>query len=81
MIKRLFWFLIGAAVGIFVLFRLRRSLEQAHPQAVGHRVGRRVVDARDTMGAKVNEFVATVRREAADYEAELRETLNMPDPE
>ena len=38
MIRRFFWFALGAGVAIFVFVKIRDSLRKATPQAVGQRV-------------------------------------------
>ena len=38
MLRRLFWFLSGAGVAIFVYLKIRDYLKKARPEAIGQRV-------------------------------------------
>ena len=38
MVRRVFWFAVGAGVAIFVYVKVRDYLKQATPQAIGNRV-------------------------------------------
>ena len=73
--RRIFWFALGAGVTIFVVVRARDYLRQATPQAIGHRVA----DAGASLGDSVRDFTDRVRAGMAEREAELRESLNLPE--
>ena len=38
MFRRLFWFVIGAGVAVFVIMKIRAYLKKARPEAIGQRV-------------------------------------------
>ena len=38
MFRRLFWFVIGAGVAVFVYTKVRQYMKKASPEAIGHRV-------------------------------------------
>jgi hypothetical protein len=75
MIKRFFWFALGAGLALFVYLKMRDFLTRAKPSALGDRVA--------TSAAGVSEraqgFVGRVRSAAAEREAELREELDLPE--
>ena len=75
MIKRFFWFALGAGLAVFVYLKVRDYLTRAKPSAIGDRVA--------TSAAGVSEraqgFVGRVRSAAAEREAELREELDLPE--
>jgi Family of unknown function (DUF6167) len=75
MIRRLFWFALGAGVAIFVFVKIRDSLRRASPQAVGQRV----VDQASGMGASARDFTDRVRAAMAEREAEIRTELGLPE--
>jgi hypothetical protein len=67
MVRRVFWFAIGAGVAIFVYVKVRDYLKQATPQAIGNRV----VDSAAGVGERAQDFVGRVRTAMAEREAEL----------
>ena len=75
MIKRFFWFALGAGLAVFVYLKVRDLLARAKPSALGDRAA--------TSAAGVSEraqgFVGRVRSAAAEREAELREELDLPE--
>lgn len=75
MIKRFFWFALGAGMAVFVYLKVRDFLKRAKPSAVGDRVA--------TSAAGVSEraqgFVGRLRAAMAEREAELREELDLPE--
>jgi hypothetical protein len=75
MIRRLFWFALGAGVAIFVFVKIRDSLRRASPQAVGQRV----VDQASGLGASARDFTDRVRAAMAEREAEIRTELGLPE--
>ena len=76
MIRRFFWFALGAGVAVFVVVRIRRLLRQASPQAVGQRVA----DQAAGLGASARDFTDRVRAAMAEREAEIRSELGLPEP-
>jgi Family of unknown function (DUF6167) len=75
MIRRLFWFVLGAGAAIFVLVKVRDALRQATPQAVGQRVA----DQAAGLGASARDFIDRVRAAMAEREAEIRTELGLPE--
>jgi hypothetical protein len=71
MVRRVFWFAVGAGVAIFVYVKVRDYLKQATPQAIGQRVGESATDFRD----RAQDFVGRVRAGMAEREAELNAAL------
>jgi len=68
MVRRVFWFAVGAGVAIFVYVKVRDYLKQATPQAIGNRV----VGSAAGVGERAQDFVGRVRTAMAEREAELR---------
>ena len=75
MIRRLFWFALGAGVAVFVYVKIRDSLRRASPQAVGQRVA----DQAAGLGASARDFTDRVRAAMAEREAEIRTELGLPE--
>ena len=75
MIRRLFWFALGAGVAVFVFVKIRESLRRASPQAVGQRVA----DQAAGLGASARDFTDRVRAAMAEREAEIRTELGLPE--
>ena len=75
MIRRLFWFALGAGVAVFVFVQIRNLLRQARPQAVGQRVA----DQAAGLGASARDFTDRVRAAMAEREAEIRSELGLPE--
>ena len=73
MIGRIFWFLLGIGVAIFVVTKVRAILKQATPEALGHRVA----DSASSMGERAQDFAARVRAGMAERETEIRETFGL----
>ncbi|GAA2105304.1 hypothetical protein GCM10009841_23900 [Microlunatus panaciterrae] len=73
--RRLFWFTVGAGVGIYGLVKLRQYLQQASPEALGHRVAESASGVRES----IREFNATVRAAMVEREAELRDAVGLPE--
>jgi hypothetical protein len=68
MIGRIFWFLLGVGVAVWVIVKLRNTLRQARPEAVGQRVAASAAG----VGATARDFTDRVRAAMAEREAELR---------
>ena len=75
MIRRFFWFALGAGVAVFVFVQIRNVLRQATPQAVGQRVA----DQAAGIGASARDFTDRVRAAIAEREAEIRSELGLPE--
>jgi hypothetical protein len=74
MFGRVFWFAVGAGVTIYVVVKARDYIDKHSPEALVDKVQQTVIDAGETTRA----FVARVRAASAEREAELRETLGLP---
>jgi uncharacterized protein HemX len=74
-IRRLFWFALGAGVAIFVFVKIRQALTKATPEAIG----RRVTDGAAGVGASARDFTERLRAAMAEREAELRDELGLPE--
>jgi hypothetical protein len=68
MVRRVFWFAVGAGVAIFVYVKVRDYLKQATPQAIGNRV----VESAAGVGERAQVFVGRVRTALAERAVELR---------
>ena len=86
MIKRLFWFALGAGVALWVVSKVRESFRRASPEALGQRVA----ETASGVGESARDFTDRVRAAMAEREAELREAfqggdrsdaLGQPEPE
>ena len=75
MIRRFFWFALGAGVAVFVYAKIRNSLRRASPQAVGQRLADQAVG----LGASARDFTDRVRAAMAEREAEIRTELGLPE--
>lgn len=73
--RRVFWFTVGAGVGVFVLIKAREYARKATPAAVQQRV----VDSGQGLAARISEFTSTVSQAMAERESELRNTLGLAD--
>lgn len=74
MIGRVFWFALGAGVAVWGVGKLRRTVQQVTPEAVGHRVA----DSVAGLGESVRDFRDRARAAMAEREAELRAQLDLP---
>ena len=68
MIGRLVWFAAGAGAAVWAAGKVRRTVQSASPQALGHRLAGSVVG----LGATARDFADRVRAGMAEREAELR---------
>ena len=75
MLRRLFWFLSGAGVAIFVYLKIRDYLKKARPEAIGQRVA----ESASSVSESARGFVDRLRAGMAERETELRETLGLPE--
>jgi hypothetical protein len=74
-IRRFFWFALGAGVAIFVFVKIRQALSKATPEAIGQRVAGSAAG----VGASARDFTERVRAAMAEREAELRDELGLPE--
>lgn len=74
MIKRLLWLAIGAGLGIFAIKKIRDYLQKSTPEAIG----RRLVDGAGGLGDAAEGFIDRARAAMVEREAELRDTLDLP---
>jgi hypothetical protein len=74
-IRRFFWFALGAGVAIFVFVKIRQALRKATPEAIGQRVAGSAAG----VGASARDFTERVRAAMAEREAELRDELGLPE--
>jgi hypothetical protein len=75
MIKRFFWFALGAGLALFVYLKMRDFLTRAKPSALGDRAASSAAGVSE----RAQGFVGRVRSAAAEREAELREELDLPE--
>jgi hypothetical protein len=75
MIRRLFWFALGAGIAVFLYAKVRSYLKRAKPSALGNRVATSAAG----VGERAQGFVGRVRAAMAEREAELREELDLPE--
>jgi hypothetical protein len=74
-IRRFFWFALGAGVAIYVFVKIRDALSKATPEAVSQRVA----GAATGVGASARDFTERLRAAMAEREAELRDELGLPE--
>jgi hypothetical protein len=77
MIKRLLWLVVGAALGALAIKKVRDYLNKSTPEAIG----RRLVDGAGDLGEAAGGFIDRARAAMVEREAELRDTLGLPQPE
>lgn len=75
MLRRLFWFAIGAGVAVFVSVKIRGYVKTTSPEAIG----RRVAESASGVSQSAQGFVDRLRAGMAERETELRESLGLPD--
>ncbi|CAA9340159.1 MAG: hypothetical protein AVDCRST_MAG48-3590 [uncultured Friedmanniella sp.] len=71
MIGRLVWFGLGAGVAVWGYGKVRASLRQASPEALGQRLAASAGE----LGESARDFVDRARAAMAEREAELKEAL------
>lgn len=74
MTRRIFWFAVGAGVTLYVAAKARKYAKEHSPEALVDKVQQTVLD----VGQDARTFVSRVRAASAEREAELRETLGLP---
>jgi chromosome condensin MukBEF MukE localization factor len=68
-VKRIFWFIVGTAVGIYAVTRLRKRAQLLAPDSLQ--------STADKMASAIRHFGDEVRAGMAEREAELREALGI----
>lgn len=79
MLRRLFWFLAGAAAGTWATVKVNRAVRRMKPDSLAATAADRALEA----GARVRAFAADVRAGMAQREGELQDALGLTgtDPE
>jgi hypothetical protein len=72
MIRRLFWLVVGAALGVWLFRRVQRTTRKFTPTGISERA--------QGAGASAKSLVADVRRLFREREAELRDALGLVEP-
>jgi hypothetical protein len=72
MIRRLFWLVVGAALGVWVFRRVQKATRKFTPAGISERA--------QGAGASAKSLVDDVRRRFHEREAELREALGLVEP-
>ena len=75
MFRRLFWFVIGAGLAVFVYTNVRQYMKNASPDAIGQRVA----ESASGISESARGFVDRVRAGMVERETELRDSLGLPD--
>jgi len=68
-VRRLFWFVVGTLVGVWIVTRLKKRAQALTPQSVQNSV--------DKLASAVRHFGDEVREGMDQREAELREALGL----
>ncbi len=67
--RRLFWFIVGTLVGVWIVTRLKKRAQALTPQSMQNSV--------DKLASAVRQFGDEVREGMDQREAELREALGL----
>jgi len=68
-VRRLFWFVVGTLVGVWIVTRLKKRAQALTPQSMQNSV--------DKLASAVRHFGEEVREGMDQREAELREALGL----
>jgi hypothetical protein len=68
-VRRLFWFIVGTLVGVWIVTRLKKRAQALTPQSMQNSV--------DKLASAVRQFGDEVRAGMDQREAELREALGL----
>jgi hypothetical protein len=79
-IKRLIWFVLGAAVGVYVIKRVRDYLARSRPDAVAGRVRKGLTERAGSIGSAASDFIDRARAAMAEREEELLDVLGQNQP-
>ena len=74
--SRIFWVAVGAGLTAFTVVKARQYMQRATPQAIGSRVA----ESAAGLAESARDFTDRVRAAMAEREAELRDTLGLPEP-
>jgi hypothetical protein len=80
MIKRLIWFALGVAAGVFVIKKARDYLAKSRPEAIAGRVREGVGQRAGSIGTAASDFVDRARAAMAEREEELFDALGRNQP-
>lgn len=73
MFRRLFWFLTGAATGVWATTKVSRALRRLSPDSLAATAADRALET----GARLREFAADVKSGMAQREGELQDALGL----
>ncbi|MGJ3509745.1 hypothetical protein [Enemella sp. A6] len=73
MFRNLLWLLIGGAVVAFLVYKWRDLKRRTTPAAMAEKLDR----TRQSMGARISEFIDTAREASTERETELRDALGL----
>jgi hypothetical protein len=77
MFRRLFWFVTGAAAGIWATTKVNRAMRRLTPDGLAAGAADKAVEA----GARLKLFASDVRSGMAEREAQLNDALGLGVPE
>lgn len=80
MIRRLIWFVLGAAAGIFLLKKIRDYLAKSRPEAIAGRVRQGIGQRAEGLSTAATDFVDRARAAMAEREEELLDALGRNQP-
>lgn len=80
MIKRLIWFVLGAAVGIFLIKKIRDTLAKSRPDAIAGRVKQGLGERAGSIGTAASDFIDRARAAMAEREEEILDALGRTQP-
>jgi hypothetical protein len=74
MFRRLFWFLTGAATGVWATVKVNRAVRRMSPDGIAAATAERALET----GARLRLFARDVRAGMAQREGELHDALGLP---
>jgi hypothetical protein len=79
-LRRLIWFVLGAAVGIFLIRKIRGYLAKSRPEAIAGRVRQGLGERAGGISAAATDFVDRARAAMAEREEEILDALGRNQP-
>lgn len=76
MFRRLFWFLTGAATGVWATTKVTRAVRRLRPESLAATAADRALET----GARLRDFAQDVRTGMAEREVELHDALGLTAP-
>lgn len=76
MFRRLFWFLTGAATGVWATTKVTRAVRRLSPESLAATAADRALET----GARLRDFAQDVRTGMAEREVELHDALGLTAP-